>query len=454
MMSSFGASGKDFVIENHLIVFTRFPEPGKAKTRLIPALGPAGAAKLQALMTENTLNWAKDFRKRLPVALTVAYEGGLEARLRSWLGGGLFYRRQCGGDLGARMAYAIQRAFSDGAKTAVVIGTDIPNLSERILKTAFDVLTEKDLVLGPSTDGGYYLLGVRSPKNVPWQDLFRGIPWGTTRVLSMTLEKAGTLGLSFSMTPPLSDVDEPENLPIWATRTRKYPPKCSTPRISIVIPVLNEARSIEKTLWSTLPMDNVEIVVVDGESRDETVDIARRYGVRLLTTAAGRGPQLNAGARVADGSVFIFLHADTRLPPDADSLVRKALADASVAAGAFSLSIDAVGKRFRIVEKGANIRSRYLGLPYGDQAIFMRRRTFQRLGGFPEIPVMEDFVMMNRARRLGRVVLLPQPALTSGRRWLRLGVVRTTLINQRMLLSYALGLSPLRLSKIYRRPRR
>ena len=439
--------------ELHLILFTRFPEPGTVKTRLIPSLGPAGASDLQARMTENVFNWAKDLMSKLPVTLTVAYEGEGEDQFRKWLGDGVIYHPQCPGDLGKRMVEAIEGAFSRGGQTAILVGTDIPNLTSRVLETAFEILKEKDIVLGPATDGGYYLFGVRKRECLPWQKLCSGIAWGTSRVLSLTLEKADFLRISHSLTPLLSDVDQPADLPVWATRSRKYIPKGSIPRISVIIPTLNEAGFLEKTLWSTLPMDHTETIVVDGGSRDGTIDIAKRYGVRVLKDPVGRAHQLNAGARAATGAIFIFLHGDTRLPPDAGSRVRTALRDPSVAAGAFSIASDVGGCGFRLVEKGAHFRSRCLGHPYGDQAIFMRRRTFERLGGFSGIPIMEDFVMMKRARRLGRIVLLPEAVITSARRWQRLGVVRTTLINQLMLFGYAVGLSPSYLSRIYRKPR-
>jgi uncharacterized protein len=440
-------------VKNHLIVFTRYPEPGKTKTRLIPALGAEGAARLQQRMTERTLYWVRQLASRKPVKLRIAYEGGDESRFSEWLGSDIAYHRQCEGDLGRRMAAALERAFSEGAEAAVILGTDIPELNSAIVESALRLLTNKNLVLGPASDGGYYLVGISNGRNIPWKDLFSGIPWGTDLVFSKTVEKVQRLGISIGLTSVLSDVDEPAHLGIWARRTHPQVPGPSIPRISIIIPTLNEADHIEKTLWSTLSMEHTEVIVSDGGSRDETVHIARKYGVRVLEGAPGRALQMNAGARAAAGAIFIFLHGDTRLSPGADLAVEKALGSPDVAAGAFSLSIDALDPGLRFIEKAANFRARYLQLPYGDQGIFMRRHIFLTLGGFAELPIMEDAIMMRRARRLGRIVLLPEAVATSGRRWLRHGIIRTTLINQLILFGYGAGICPQYLARFYRKSR-
>ncbi|MFN2366807.1 MAG: glycosyltransferase family 2 protein, partial [Desulfurivibrionaceae bacterium] len=147
---------------------------------------------------------------------------------------------------------------------------------------------------------------------------------------------------------------------------------------------------------------------------------------------------------------LLFLHADTRLPADFAELSRACLAEKDVAAGAFSLSIELAGPAIRFIEKMANLRSRLLQRPYGDQALFMTRRNFARIGGFPEIEIMEDFALVGKLRQLGRIKTLPAAAATSGRRWRKLGVVRTTLINQAIVIGYLLGRSPTSLASWYR----
>jgi rSAM/selenodomain-associated transferase 2 len=160
---------------------------------------------------------------------------------------------------------------------------------------------------------------------------------------------------------------------------------------------------------------------------------------------------MNAGAAVASGDILLFLHADTHLPTSFDTLVRQALQNAGTVAGAFELRIDAQLRGLRLVEKMVNMRSHFLSMPYGDQAIFLKAATFHDLGGFPDLPIMEDFELMLGLRRQGRITIVPAPVVTSGRRWQKLGVVKTTLINQLIIAGYFLGVPPAQLVRWYRR---
>jgi rSAM/selenodomain-associated transferase 2 len=225
----------------------------------------------------------------------------------------------------------------------------------------------------------------------------------------------------------------------------------SAARISVIIPVLNESATIRAAIDSTLPSQNVEVIVVDGGSCDATRQIAQRQGVQVITSAAGRAHQMNVGAQAATGEILLFLHGDTRLPEGFDQLIRAALQNPQAMAGAFRLRIDAPQRRFRWVEWGVNCRSALFQMPYGDQAIFLRAELFQKLGGFAEMPIMEDFELIRRLRRLGSVVMIKANVTTSARRWQRRGIVKTTLINQLMILGYGLGVSPARLAQLYRR---
>lgn len=221
--------------------------------------------------------------------------------------------------------------------------------------------------------------------------------------------------------------------------------------ISIIIPALNEAPGLMATLATTRSVSTDEVIVVDGGSEDETVAIAESFGARVLMAQAGRACQMNAGATEASGEVLLFLHADTRLPKDFDAYVLDALAEPGAIAGAFMLGIDERQRRLRLIETLANWRSRKLQMPYGDQAIFMRTEVFHRFGGFPPMPLMEDFEMMRRLRKQGRIVIAPVPVISSARRWLRLGVFRTTLINQMIITAYLAGVAPERIAQWYDR---
>lgn len=230
-----------------------------------------------------------------------------------------------------------------------------------------------------------------------------------------------------------------------------YTKPSERPVISIIIPTLNEAESIAASIKSAQACTEVEIIVVDGRSSDGTGEVAKGLGARLLTITGGRAQQINAGAMAASSDVLLFLHGDTRLPGGFDKHVLKLLAIPGTVAGAFALGIDGPEIGLRIIEKLANFRSRFLQMPYGDQTIFLRANLFRSIGGFPEISIMEDFVFMQRVKKQGRVVIAPIGVTTSSRRWEKLGILKTTLINQAVLLAYFVGCDPERLARWYRR---
>jgi len=227
-----------------------------------------------------------------------------------------------------------------------------------------------------------------------------------------------------------------------------------TSDISIIIPTLNEESEVDH--WGELSSHSgedggCEVIIVDGGSTDQTVALAQSRGFRVETRPSGRGAQLNYGARLAKGKVLLFLHADTRIPPGFAALILRCLNETATLAGAFSLAIDRAGWRLRFVAHCANLRSRLFALPYGDQALFIRRDDFLRLGGFPETPIMEDFIFIRKAGKQGRVTTLPQAVTTSARRWRRLGVMRATIINQLVILGFYAGVPLTQLASLYHR---
>ncbi len=194
-----------------LVIFMRYPEPGKAKTRLIPVLGRQRAAYLHRQMAEHTLSRAMQLKNNHSVSVEIHYEGGSKTLMKKWLGANLSFRRQSKGDLGSRLSQAFRNALQDGIERAVIIGTDCPGLTAGLLQSAFNTLTQGDVVIGPANDGGYYLIGLR--RLIP--ELFSDIPWGTDKVLERTLDIAVDLGLWPALMEPLDDVDRPEDLHIW-----------------------------------------------------------------------------------------------------------------------------------------------------------------------------------------------------------------------------------------------
>jgi rSAM/selenodomain-associated transferase 2 len=221
--------------------------------------------------------------------------------------------------------------------------------------------------------------------------------------------------------------------------------------ISIIIPVLNEAAIIKPTLSQLQKQPGVEIIVVDGGSQDNTVNLAQQTGVKVITVVGkNRAAQMNAGADIATGEVLLFLHIDTQLPPDFLDLATKILKQPGVIASAFELAIAGENLALRWIEILVKLRSHLLSLPYGDQAIFLKKQTFAQLGGFADLPIMEDFEFMQRLKRQGKIAIAPAQVTTSDRRWQKLGIWQTTLINQLMIAGYYLGVSPTKLSNFYR----
>ncbi|QKQ75889.1 TIGR04283 family arsenosugar biosynthesis glycosyltransferase [Nostoc sp. TCL240-02] len=220
-------------------------------------------------------------------------------------------------------------------------------------------------------------------------------------------------------------------------------------RISIIIPTLNEAENIKEAIVTTQPNTNIEVIIVDGGSKDDTIEIAQSLNVKVISSSPGRAVQMNAGVVAASGKILLFLHADTRLPTGFDEIICTALQQPGIVAGAFNLRIDASLLSLRWVEWGVNVRSHFCQMPYGDQAIFLTKEVFQQIGGFPELPIMEDFELMHRLKRIGRIVIIPTPVLTSARRWLQKGVLKTTLLNQIVIIAYLLGVSPERIRRWY-----
>ncbi len=224
-------------------------------------------------------------------------------------------------------------------------------------------------------------------------------------------------------------------------------------RISIIVPILNEEETIPGLLAHLRDLHKAEVLVVDGGSRDRSRDLVRDRGVRMLLSPPGRGRQQNMGAGAATGDILLFLHSDTRLPPDWMAHVDETLARPGVAAGAFRFALDARGPAYRLIEQGANLRARLLQSPWGDQALFLEKEMFRRAGGFPDQPLLEELVLLRRLRRHGSIAIASAAAVTSARRWQQRGLIRTTLLNQVILAGFLCGVSPRRLAAVYGRER-
>lgn len=420
-----------------LIVFTRYPQPGRAKTRLIPAVGAEGAAVLQRRMTRVTVGRAWSWCATTPSAtLTIAYEGGDAALMREWLGP-LDFVTQGDGDLGPRLRRAALRAFGAGAGRVVIIGTDCPSLTEEVLAAAIRATHLHGIVFGPAGDGGYYLVALTHPSQV---SIFDNIPWSTAEVLSASRDAARATGHEPALLATLPDVDEPADLPAAEAALH------AAGTVSVIIPALNEAANLARLLPALEAAAPHEIIIADGGSTDDTAAVTARFGARHVRTAKGRGAQMNAAAATATGEFLLFLHADTD-PPDAfPDIIGKTLLIPGTSAAAFGFRLREPFRGRSLVEAFVSLRCRWSRLPYGDQGLFLRRPLFIASGGYPEWPILEDVAFIRRLRGIGRVRTTKEAAFTSSRRWQTGGVIRTFLRHQLILTGYALGVSPERLA--------
>lgn len=427
-----------------ITLFTRLPQPGRSKTRMIPALGATAAAELQKRMSLRVITHCQQAARHRDAVFELALSE-LPEDAQAPFGLALPMHAQGPGDLGERMTASFARGREQGAQRQVIIGGDCPLAGPESITAALEALEEHDVVLGPAEDGGYYLIGASRPLDPAW---FRGIDWGTDRVLEQSLERFRAAQLSFHLLARRADVDRPEDLPAWQRIARRWPELDRDSPISIIIPVLDEESRLAELLPDLCGQPGLEVIVADGGSRDRSREIARKSGARVFECPAGRARQMNLGAHHARAPILLFLHADSHLPAGWHEALRAAICPEGHVAGAFRFALDrGDGLRWRLIEFLTNLRARLLKLPYGDQGLFCRREAFHALDGFPDIPVMEDYSLVRELRREGRMVMMDRPLVSSARNWERAGFWRVFAVHQAVLLGWHLGVSPRRLAR-------
>ncbi len=299
---------------NRICILTRFPRLGEVKTRLVPPLSAEDALALHDRMSRHTLRRALALSATGDARVEVRTDAAFPRVAYDWLGRGFAARYQGEGDLGDRIRLAFGSAFGLGAKRVVVVGSDCPRLTSAHLRDALQRLAHVDIVLGPSTDGGYYLVALRAEsgkRSVPV--LFTGVPWSTADVLATTIAIAENNDLTYAVLETLPDVDLPEDLEdaALALAAAELP---AEPTVSVIIPALDDADCVAAAIASARAQGAAEVIVVDGGSRDATREVAAAAGARVLESAPGRAVQMDAGAAAAHGDILLFLHADTLLP--------------------------------------------------------------------------------------------------------------------------------------------
>jgi rSAM/selenodomain-associated transferase 2 len=227
------------------------------------------------------------------------------------------------------------------------------------------------------------------------------------------------------------------------------PAQASVQRISIIVPTLNEQQQLATTLRRIGLASGDELIVVDGGSADETVAIARQFTTCVLASPPGRARQMNLGAARAGGDILLFLHADTLLPSGGLEAVRLAMQSPDVVGGSFRLTFVPTTPALRLIAWGANVRTRWGQLPYGDQALFVRRTLFEAVGGYADVPFLEDVKLVQALRHKGTLAIVPHAVQTSGRRWQRDGVLYTTVRNNILMALYFCGVPPSTLKRWY-----
>lgn len=417
-------------MDQKLIIFLKYPEEGKVKTRLASSIGAHEAACVYKKLAEDTVSQARPLAGRF-ADIVIAYDPPeRENEIKRWISGPFKYEAQEGKNLGQRLDRVVNAAFLDGAKRVVVVGSDCPGLDSLTVNRAFWALLKKDVVIGPSRDGGYYLIGFNQARHTVLLD---DIPWSTPEVLRHTLDKAKKSDISTELLSEKSDVDTADDLKRFSRA--KHDHSCDALRISVIIPTLNEGKNIESTLVHLTRQHHPhEIVVADGGSDDKTMEVASRYA-KVVRCPKGRARQMNEGAQTATGDVFLFLHADTQLPNNALPKIEDALQSGKKRSGRFRMSFGHGHPLLKFYE----YHTRFHCFSYGDQAFFVKRELFQKMGGFSVDAIFEDIDFYGRLLKNEKPVIIREPVITSPRRFLQNGILRQKFINISLATMYYLG---------------
>ncbi len=424
-----------------LILFTKYPKEGLVKTRLIPMIGAKNATALQKEMIEFTFHQCHSTGFPLCICYTGSDEQSIKNLVSSFLqkehalqeeiSSKQYFSVQNGNNIGARMENAFKEAFMRlfqkkemGRKKVLLLGSDCPTNRTQNIIDALTLLDTHTCVLGPSLDGGYYQVGLSTESmqdsEKVYEALFHDISWGTGDVFAQSLQNLKKHSVLFSTVETLKDVDYYEDIP---------------PKISVIIPTLNEEHNLQACLESLKIGFFFEIIVADGGSTDRTADIAHRYGCTVLSCKKGRSSQMLCGTNLAQGEILLFLHADSVVPQDWDKHIRHVMDsknDNSLGYFLFDVEENFSGKKWFI--KGTNFRANALKRPYGDQGLFVRKKDFETWD-IQEIPMLEDVELVKTAKRHGKIVCTNSAIKTSGRRFVKHGLIKNIFMNQCVLLA-------------------
>lgn len=436
-----------------LLLFTRVPEPGKTKTRLMPRLTAEQCAELHRCFLSDVAAQCRKCSADLLVCFTPPDRKDLLVEL---LGRDLTFFPQEGESLGEGMERAMNRALAMGYSSCLLFGSDIPELTCGLFGRAFEALQNCDAVFAPTADGGYCLAGLKKPCHAA----FSLKNYGHSGVLEQTLSAVREAGCSVRCLHTLQDMDTPDDLEDFRRRMRsdRRLRRSATGRflarhtsVSIIVPLYNEAGTVEVLQDQLEPLLSLcEIILVDGGSTDGTLGKIRP-AFRLIHAPKGRALQMNAGARASNGEVLFFLHSDSRLPSRPLERIGKVMA--SHRAGCFGVTFQSPGFFLRLCSVASNVRA-FLGkIMFGDQGIFIERTLFFELGLYPEIPIMEDYRLSLTLRERGIAPgMTLAPISTSARRFPEkpLGILRLLWKMNRLRKQYRDGVPPEEIARQYR----
>lgn len=419
--------------ERLLILFAKTPAAGQVKTRIGTMVGLEQAAQIYETMLETilTATCGEGCWQRI---IAIAPESDA-----TWFAGrNLPCIRQHGENIGARMGNSLAEGFKRGASQVIIIGSDIPELSKADIAAAFSRLDSETTVIGPSIDGGFYLFGAARQVQQQTVDLLHAdIPWSTPQVLASVQTLCRQAARPLFLLPVKRDIDTHED---WLD----YQAACAAPEIaiSIIVPTLNEELYLADCLRS-LEHQCCERIVVDGGSSDNTLQIAKRAGVRILRYGvANRAKQMNAGAAIARGKLLLFFHADSRMTAGGISSMLSTMQDQRLIGGGFALAFFPPEPFYRFLARGANLFCRITRMIFGDRGMFLRADQFWQLGGFPETVIMEDAALASSMRRAGKIVILPEVVRTSARKYAKETKLQAVYRTMWAYAAYRLGVSP------------
>lgn len=401
-----------------LIIFTRVPVPGQTKTRLMPYFTPKQCAEIHQCFLRDIAKTCEKISADVFVCHTPRDENHV---LSDIFGSETEYFLQDGEGLGERMYRAINTVLEKGYESCVLIGTDVPQVEKEDIEEAFKILSRKDIVFGPTEDGGYYLVGMKEPK----REVFEKQTYGHGSVLANTIFGLKAGNLTVGLGKKKRDIDTRED--IWYYRERLRVQKSmqntetgkflmKTGKISIIVPIYNEEKTIRLLLNQLRTIkDRCEIILVDGGSTDRTLEYIDS-DFRVLHSEKGRAKQMNVGAKESTGDILFFLHCDSELPKKPLEQIRYVMKDYRV--GCFGIAFHSKNFFLFTCRVISNHRIKDRNVVFGDQGIFLERKLFFDMGMFPELPIMEDYQFSLKLKERGeRIGITPKRIYTSDRRF-------------------------------------